>query len=134
MKSLALLKKLAFLALVVAASLQAVAGQDQLRLKRGTTGTPLRLEEKVQLPPGFQAVARTIELAVVYISTTSIVQPPEMRLPEGLREFFGDEFGELFFDPAQTEARTSLGSGNIMDGEGYILTNYLVSAPPRGPG
>ncbi|HLV01870.1 MAG TPA: trypsin-like peptidase domain-containing protein, partial [Acidobacteriota bacterium] len=134
MKSLALLKKLAFLALVVAASLQAVAGQDQPRLKRGTTGTPLRLEEKVQLPPGFQAVARTIERAVVNISTTSIVQPPEMRLPEGLREFFGDEFGEHFFGPAQPEARTSLGSGTIMDGEGYILTNYHVIAPPRGPG
>lgn len=134
MKSLNPLKILFLFSLVISVALQTAPAQDRLQLKRGTSGTPLKLEQQVEMPPGFQAVARTIEPAVVNISTTSIVQQPQSQLPEELREFFGDEFGDRFFGPSQPEARTSLGSGTIMDGDGHILTNYHVVAPPRRTG
>ncbi|MFQ5928260.1 MAG: Do family serine endopeptidase [Acidobacteriota bacterium] len=98
-------------------------------------GSPLVSAEAANLAEGFAGVAKTVEPAVVNISTTAVVRtnlPQRREGPEDLREFFGDEFWERFFGPMipQEQKTTSLGSGVIVDSKGYILTNYHVIAPP----
>jgi serine protease Do len=72
----------------------------------------------------FVEVAERLKPSVVNISTTQKVQhsrrqiDPFFRGP--LREFFGEEFFERFFE------RRSLGSGVIVDAKGTILTNNHV--------
>jgi len=81
-------------------------------------------------------VANTAGKAVVSISTESTT-----RLPQGMRRFyfgtpfedspFGGDFDQFFNDffgpaPQREYKQVGLGSGVIIDGEGYILTNEHV--------
>ncbi len=61
--------------------------------------------------------------AVVNISTESTVAVPNM-----YEEFFGEEFFQHFFggEAPKEQKRSSLGSGFIVDEEGYVLSNYHV--------
>ncbi|MDA2938685.1 trypsin-like peptidase domain-containing protein, partial [Acidobacteria bacterium AH-259-A15] len=98
-------------------------------------GSPLVLAEAANLAEGFARVAKTVEPAVVNISTTAVVRtnvPQRREGPEDLRKFFGDDFWERFFGPMipPEQKATSLGSGVIVDSKGYILTNYHVVTPP----
>jgi serine protease Do len=99
-------------------------------------GSPLLLDESVSLTEGFARVASTVEPAVVNISTTAVIRTaaPRGGAPQGdSQEFFGgDEFWQRFFGPNVPQERkaTSLGTGVIVDSEGYVLTNYHVVAPP----
>lgn len=99
-------------------------------------GSPLVLDEEVGLTEGFARVAKTIRAAVVNISTTGLVRS---RGDNPFGGFFGDDFLERFFGqvPRDRDAPreqdfpryrkiTSLGSGVIVDSEGYLLTNYHV--------
>ena len=98
-------------------------------------GSPLVLDESITLAEGFTRIAKTVEPAVVNISTTAVIRtraPQGRDAPRGdLRDFFGDEFWQRFFGPMVPQERktTSLGSGVIVDSEGYVLTNYHVVAP-----
>jgi len=96
-------------------------------------GTPSVLDEEISLRDGFSKVAEIIEPAVVNISTQSIVERGRApQAPDALRDFFGDDFWDRFFGPDEgpsRQKRTSLGSGVIVDSEGYLLTNYHVVAP-----
>jgi serine protease Do len=82
----------------------------------------------------FADLAEKLMPVAVNISTTKIVkgrQGPFMQpFREGpFRDFFGDEFSERFFGgrmPQREQKLTSLGSGFIMDKEGYIITNNHV--------
>lgn len=76
-------------------------------------------------------VAKTIGKATVSISTEHIERWSRRSLPfEGFP--FGDDFFQRFFEeffgeiPGREYRRTGLGSGVIIDEEGYILTNEHV--------
>ncbi|MDA2933301.1 trypsin-like peptidase domain-containing protein [Acidobacteria bacterium AH-259-D05] len=104
-------------------------------LKVQGQGSPLLLEESINLVDGFAGIARAVEPAVVNISTTAVIRtsaPQGRGAPQGdLRDFFGDEFWQRFFGPMVPQERktTSLGTGVIVDSKGYVLTNHHVVAP-----
>ena len=99
-------------------------------------GSPLLLDGPASLAEGFSRVANTVEPAVVNISTTAVIRTSG-RQGGGSQgdpgEFLGDEFWQRFFGQPmvpQERKATSLGTGVIVDSEGYVLTNYHVVSPP----
>jgi len=78
----------------------------------------------------FKEVAKATTGGVVNISTSKIVKHTGGSDP--FREFFGDEFMDRFggggAGPHGSERQTSLGSGFVIDKDGYILTNRHVVA------
>jgi serine protease Do len=105
----------------------------ELKVQGG--GTPAVLDEAASLKEGFARVADTVKPAVVNISTESIIRRGANQNPHGdderLREFFGDDFWDRFFrgpNLPDRQKKMSLGSGVLVDSEGYILTNYHVVA------
>jgi serine protease Do len=71
----------------------------------------------------FRDIARAMNNGVVNLNTSKLV-----RRPRGLFPFFGGEEGGPFGPPSRSDRmrQTSLGSGFVIDAEGYILTNRHV--------
>ncbi|MEE9613964.1 MAG: DegQ family serine endoprotease [Thermodesulfobacteriota bacterium] len=79
-------------------------------------------------PNSFVALAKKLSPAVVNISTTQVIRErqPAMPFPEPrtpFEDFFGEDFYKFFGEPEREFKRQSLGSGFIINEEGYILTN-----------
>jgi serine protease Do len=75
----------------------------------------------------FRDIARAQTPGVVNINTSKVVKRSRMRDP--FRDFFGDDMMERFFGPQvgpERQTQRSLGSGFVVDKEGYILTNRHV--------
>ncbi len=82
-------------------------------------------------PTNFSAVVKAVTPAVVNISTSRVVKSTELeeqdpRFDDPLfRRFFGDEFFRRFGTPRR-QPQSGLGSGVIVDSNGYIVTNNHV--------
>jgi serine protease Do len=80
--------------------------------------------------PSLSGLVKTTKPCVVNISTTMVVKGLDVhgKGDGGFREFFGDDFFDKFFGDVPTREYTqrSLGSGFLIDKEGYILTNNHV--------
>ena len=81
--------------------------------------------------PSLSGLVKETKPSVVNISTTTVVKGIDLpgRFGNPFKDFFGnDEFFDKFFGdgPGREFKQKSLGSGVIIDKEGYILTNNHV--------
>jgi serine protease Do len=76
----------------------------------------------------YAGVVEQITPAVVTIRSERLVRNISQDLPPGLREFFGDRFGDRSRRQVPERREGGLGSGVIVRPDGYILTNHHVVA------
>ncbi len=96
-----------------------------------TLGPGLLWAKPAMIPATFADIAEKVRPSVVNISSVRIVNSPynnfnqfnDPVMQEFFRHFFGPNWS---MQQQQPQKSVSLGSGVIVDGKGYILTNYHV--------
>ncbi|MBI3667593.1 MAG: Do family serine endopeptidase [Acidobacteria bacterium] len=119
-------------------------GVKAARQQVAPDATPLTIPAPVQLSSSFAQIAKKVRPAVVNINTESVIKAPKAQQPrrrrapsddeedpggDMFRRFFGrpfDFFGNPFDMPQGDQKVRSLGSGIVVDPNGYILTNRHV--------
>jgi serine protease Do len=130
----------AAVALVVACTGQGRAGADTSGagnaaaavFHEASAAAPAPAAE-VPLGTSLAPLIERLKPAVVNISTTTVVKHPRSgrggggpRAPEGFEDFFERYFGRPMPEAPQEFRGQSLGSGFLLNGEGFILTNNHV--------
>src|SRR5215469_13591828 len=99
----------------------------------GTNAAALSLPDPIPSSNSFSAIVNRVEPAVVNIATTQVIDRKSKRHhSQDDQEDPGEDFFFHFFDgqpgmgAPQQQAERSLGSGVILDKNGYILTNNHV--------
>ncbi|MBI1746377.1 MAG: trypsin-like peptidase domain-containing protein [Acidobacteria bacterium] len=117
-------------------------GADKKAGLQPSNGQPISFSGSTTPLQGFSEVAKAVEPSVVNISTQALLNPsagkrgrrgspsdPHELWPFGDPDFL-ERFG--FGAPAHPQKVTSLGSGIIVESQGYIITNYHVVSQERG--
>src|SRR5258708_4742757 len=119
---------------IVSSSVKGKEGQ------KSSDATPLTVPDVKQLSNTFTQISRQLEPSVVNINTESTIKSPRRRgrTPQadpgdqgggddngGFQDFFDKFFGGQGGGDGNIRQR-SLGSGVIVDGKGYIVTNRHV--------
>ncbi len=86
------------------------------------------VQKAMEVQNAFRLVVKLIKPTVVNINTETVIKQRFGSGRDPLEQFFGDDFFEYFFgSPREKESiQRALGSGVIIDKDGYILSNFHV--------
>lgn len=107
-----------------------IPGHTLATTSESPTGAALlAIPQPVSLSNAFSAISKSMEPAVVNISTTQVIERPKGgdKDSQNFDSPLGDFFDHFFNSPDNApDAERSLGSGVIVDKKGFILTNDHV--------
>ena len=134
-------KRMVIVAALAGLGMIAVAGGGlATSLKTATAVTPPTTVDHVLATPSLAGVVEAVSPAVVSIEVMHKARPAFTaqhgqgpRVPEQFKRFFGEDFAERFgftpdFGPGSMVPSGGIGSGFIIDAEGYIVTSNHVIA------